>query len=644
MRLFLIISIFQFIILAVGFSQNEFSIAQIQGENSVSPLLNDQVTVNQAIITAIDRDLMYVQSMTEDGNPRSSEGILVDWDDATDFEIGDIVSVTGTVREFNNNTAIQAQTVNKQGKNSTPLIPVEINDSFPGPDLQSINALEFAEGQLVSFTDMLITGPSIGANLAYVSGAATRPLREPGAEFPGINGLPVWDGNPDVFFFVPDGLGLSSNAFLHADMKITGTGIIVQEDFNYALYPIAYTISDEDSIPETIAPQESEFNIGCLNALFLEREDASYELRLQKIANYIQNVLQTPDIVALQEVGGSQEFEDLAALLNSQTGASYSAQSINPTGSINNGYLVQATFTVQNIEALGTTQSFDGGSLHDRAPLLLEGFINTEDGEEELSLLNLHQRSLSGITGSNSDFVRRKRNAQAISVAQMLSDLQDEDKEIVVLGDFNAYQFSDGYVDVVNQIAGTPSIGAQFPPSPQGVIPLINISATFPPEEERYSFVFRGNAQMLDHCLVSDSPDLVVSNFQYGRGNCDFPESMLALDVPFRASDHDGFSVYLDMDAEVIMGDPIVYNEDGIFVPNPFLPADQISFQIEEKQNITAELFNMAGQLMITESLGAIEDDNVSLPNIQSLGAGMYILRLTGRSVDYTEKLIIINN
>ena len=644
MRLFILLSLFQFSILTLAISQKEFSIAQIQGENSISPLLNDQVIVNEVVVTAINRDILYVQSTTEDNNPRSSEGILVDWDDATDFDINDIVRITGTVREFDNNTAIQAQTISKLGENSIPVIPIEINDNFPGPNLQSINALEFAEGQLVSFTDMLITGPSIGSDLAYISGATTRPLREPGAEFPGINGLPVWDGNPEVFFFVPDGLGLASNAFLHADMKITGTGIIVEEEFNYALYPIAYTISEENNIPATTAPTESEFNIGCLNTLFLEKEDSSYELRLQKIADYIQDVLRTPDIIALQEVGGEQEFEDLVDILNVQTGATYSALSINPTGSINNGYLVQATFTVQNVEALGTTQSFDGGSLHDRPPLLLEGFINTENGEQPLSVLNLHQRSLSGITGSNSDFVRRKRNAQAISVSQMVSDLQEENKEIVVVGDFNAYQFSDGYVDVVNQIAGTPSLGAQFPLSPQGVSPLINISATFPPEDERYSFVFRGNAQMLDHCLVSDSPELVVSNFQYGRGNCDYPESMLALEVPFRATDHDGFSVYLDMDGEVIIGDPIVYNEEGIFIPNPFTPLDEISFQIDEKQNVTAELFNMAGQLMFIKSLGAIEDDRIALPYIQSLSPGMYIIRLTGSTIDYTEKLIIINN
>ncbi len=643
MRYFIAIFIFQFISWTNVHAQNVFSIGQIQGENTISPLLNDQVVIEEAVVTVVDNDILYVQSMTEDNNPRSSEGILVVWEDADDFAPNDIVRITGTVREFDDNTSIQAQIISKLGETSISLTPIIIDDSFPGNARQNINPLEFAEGQLVSFNDLSIIAPSEGSSLAYISGSNTRPLREPGIEFPGTSGLPVWDGNPEVFFFVPNGLGLASNAFLHTYMKISGRGIIVEEQFNYALYPISFTITEDLSPAPTAAPQEEEFNIGCLNTLFLEKEDSSYELRLDKISNYIIDVLQTPDIIALQEVGGTQEFEDLAELLSEKTNNEYEALSINPTGNINNGYIVSSTFTVENIEALGTNLSFDGGSLHDRPPLLLEGFINTEAGLTQLSVLNLHQRSLNGITGNGSDFVRRKRNAQAISVAQMIRDLQDEEKQIMVVGDFNGYEFSDGFVDVTNQIAGTASLGAEFSISPQGVDPLTNISASFPPMEERYSFVFRGNAQMLDHCLVSDFTEMEVSNFQFGRGNCDYPNSMLELDTPFRATDHDGFTVFLDMDSEVVTGTPLVLVDFDYFVPNPFRPTDLISFALAQKQNINAELLNMAGQSLVTISLGAIENDKVNLPFTENLSAGMYILRLTGRSVDFTEKLIIIN-
>jgi len=71
--------------------------------------------------------------------------------------------------------------------------------------------------------------------------------------------------------------------------------------------------------------------------------------------------------------------------------------------------------------------------------------------------------------------------------------------------------------------------------------------------------------------------------------------------------------------------------------------SDQITFNIEEKQNVTAELFNAAGQYLFEVALGAVENDQVPLPYTENLVAGVYFLRLTGRSIDTTEKLVIIN-
>ena len=40
-------------------------------------------------------------------------------------------------------------------------------------------------------------------------------------------------------------------------------------------------------------------------------------------------------------------------------------------------------------------------------------------------------------------------------------------------------------------------------------------------EEERYSFIFRGNAQVLDHALTSSALDMSVRGLEYARGNAD---------------------------------------------------------------------------------------------------------------------------
>ena len=66
------------------------------------------------------------------------------------------------------------------------------------------------------------------------------------------------------------------------------------------------------------------------------------------------------------------------------------------------------------------------------------------------------------------------------------------------------------------------------------------------PEEERYSFIFRGNAQVLDHALTSASLDLRSRGMQYARGNADAAVDLVNDDTTsLRASDHDGLVLYV---------------------------------------------------------------------------------------------------
>jgi uncharacterized repeat protein (TIGR01451 family) len=64
--------------------------------------------------------------------------------------------------------------------------------------------------------------------------------------------------------------------------------------------------------------------------------------------------------------------------------------------------------------------------------------------------------------------------------------------------------------------------------------------ADFLPPPDRYSFVFDGSAQVLDHMLVNERMRRRLSLFQYARNNSDFPESFESdFTVPTRISDHD---------------------------------------------------------------------------------------------------------
>jgi len=88
------------------------------------------------------------------------------------------------------------------------------------------------------------------------------------------------------------------------------------------------------------------------------------------------------------------------------------------------------------------------------------------------------------------------------------------------------------------------------------------------PEGERYSFVFRGNAQTLDHALTSSGLDELIRGFNYGRGNADAAVDLINDDnTPLRSSDHDGLVLFMIKDSD---GDGVTDNLDvcpGTMIP-----------------------------------------------------------------------------
>ena len=144
--------------------------------------------------------------------------------------------------------------------------------------------------------------------------------------------------------------------------------------------------------------------------------------------------------------------------------------------------------------------------------------------------------------------MRAKRAAQAEFVAGLIGRrLSDDPSErIMVVGDLNAFEFNDGYVDVIGTLRGSPVPRQHvvletrdfFDPDLTDLIDLL-------PSGERYSYVFDGTAQALDHMLVSESLRPLVSLFAYVRGNADSPEVWRSdARRPERISDHDAALAY----------------------------------------------------------------------------------------------------
>jgi len=230
----------------------------------------------------------------------------------------------------------------------------------------------------------------------------------------------------------------------------------------------------------------------------------------------------------------------------------------NDVGGIDIGFLVRSDrVQVDSVTQLGKHETYIdpvGGSpaiLHDRPPLLLEGdFLVNGQPVYQISVMAVHNRSFSGIDEPVDGVrIRQKRLEQALSIAQKVQYIQtsNPDVHLVVTGDFNAYQFTDGYVDPVGIISGNFDPSESLLSGPDLVDPDLTNQVFNLPEEEQYSYPFEGSAQVLDHILTSSAMNQQVTGFAYGRGNADAAVNYLYDDTtPLRCSDHDGLVLFID--------------------------------------------------------------------------------------------------
>jgi len=584
-----------------------FEIFEIQSSGPASPYAGLVVIAQNNVVTAVGPNGFFMQTPPDrsDGDVDTSDGIYVFTGSAPTVAAGDLVDVTGSVAEFFGFTEFTGSpevTLLGSGGALPPAVILDAGTPSPNPMTPSCAIeMECYEGMLVKIDHGTVTGPNQGFRsdpLAEISITAgpERTFREVGIEFPGLVDLPVWDGNPEVFELDPDKLGLP-NQLIPAGSTFSAIGAIGFEFGGYELWPTVLTVDAAPLGQAVRERQRAEFTIGSLNMFrifdaFDDPEDMSvpgrtrddfvvsveeYAIRRAKLADYIVNVLDAPDILAVQEVEKLGVLEDLAADIAAMpTGAvNYSAHLVegNDIGTIDVGFLVRDTVAVDMVTQINKEEilEFDMSLLHDRPPLLLEGRVVGDGADYPIAVMVVHNRSLGGIDSSRSgERVRAKRLAQAQSIARKVQDLQMDDPAIrlVVIGDFNGFEFTDGYVDVVGQIAGTANPAENLLSGPDEVTPdLINQVLSIAPEE-RYSFNFRGNAQVLDHALTSQALDSSVRGLEFGRGNSDAGADLINdASSPLRSSDHDGLVLFITRDL-----DDDGVNDDADMCPGTVIP------------------------------------------------------------------------
>jgi len=189
------------------------------------------------------------------------------------------------------------------------------------------------------------------------------------------------------------------------------------------------------------------------------------------------------------------------------------------------------------------------------------------DAGETLPILVIvnHLRSMSSLSDpTEGPRVRAKRQAQAEYLANLIQGFQAADPDVLLasVGDYNAYPFSDGYVDVVGTVRGDPAPADEVLIQVSNDLVEPNLLDLFSSvaADQAYSYTYDGNTQAIDQILVNPNLMSRFDGLQVARVNADFPQIYYGDPArPEKLSDHDPVVAYFSWTAP-LRGD---LNSDG---------------------------------------------------------------------------------
>ena len=543
---------------------------EIQGAGATSPLPAGEPVMVRGVVTAKKADGFFLQTEAgaEDPDANTSEALFVP---ATETElsaavVGHLVYVKGVVAELvpafdpasPSITAVgDLSFIFDLGQSALPM-PIELT-SAEVSDTGTLDQLERFENMRVraSLTAVSGTGGD-GAFYAVVTGQA-RPFREPGIEsgYPVLPcavepcDVPLFDGNPERLRVDSDGQSGVAAVAVSTGATMDVTGPLHFESRTFTIVPDApAVVAGGMSVLAVPAPAADQFTVA---SFFLG--GAVNADRLAKASIAIRHGLHMPDIVAMQQVDDLAALNALAqaidagAAADGQAAPNYAAHFLAGSDA-GVGVLVKqanARVTVNSFEAAGTNAVMlravvtgPSTSLPQAVTVIVPHFLS-RDGSE---------------AGDDSGaLVREQRKAQAEALALFIQSRQSDNpaEAIVAIGDYNAFAFNDGYVDVVGTVRFNPAIGHQVATatvdldSPE----LVNLGDQMP-NDQRYSSVSNGNAQALDHALATANLASQFAGAARARINADFPSALSGdASSPSGLSDRDPMVVYFNFPADV---------------------------------------------------------------------------------------------
>ena len=468
----------------------------------------------------------------------------------------------------------------------------------------SVDQLEKYEGMRVTVAEMTSVAPtggrvdaktesvlSDGVFYAVLKGIP-RPFREPGMSIVQFLGteererdkwkrelprLPVFDNNPEILRV--ETLAQTGSSVMNVPSKAEIKDVTGVVHYAFNRYSILTDANAKPTVASTIkpivmpAPTERQFSIAAANIeTFVDDDDDSairedvattdaFQKRMGKISLAVRDYLQLPDVFAIIEAENLDVLKKLAAKINADAVAAgktdpkyhaYLFDGNDPRG-IDCGFLVKSSrVTVVSAKQFGKTERFKNPGtgnddiLNDRPPIVLELAVTDPKTNQPFAftIVNNHLKSLRGVDDpKDGQNVRSKKKLQAEFLAKWVNDRQkaDPNERILLVGDFNAFPFSDGLVDQIGTIIGNPAPKDSVLESSPDLVEtdLINLVNLIRPDQQ-YSYTFDGNAQVLDHFIANTQMRKHLAGFGYLRINADYPQILRAVgDRPERFSDHD---------------------------------------------------------------------------------------------------------
>jgi len=509
----------------------------IQGPGFASPYKLSFVDT-EGIVTGIFPGLqgLWIQGTESDDDPTTSEGLFVftggSLDLSADVQMGDLVEVHGRVRERSNQTELHITAPEDVvvADNDQPLPePVELD---PPLEVEAAAAYyEPLEGMLVSVTDPAVAVAPTSSYGEYVLVRAER----------GIDRIPR-GRETGAFIMVDDGATTR-----HDDGTTLPYAVRSGDQVGSLIGPLAFTFDNykiepveppelvpvlDNVIPQLPRPDPDQFSVATFNIEnFFDSQEphlpsdpprpsrSEYERKRSQVVDTIV-ALGVPTVVGFQEVENVGVLEDVAAQ-PALADYDYQAALIEGPSSrdIDVGFLVRGDRVT--LEEIGQYQAPEG--LFSRPPLMITMTVHTASaGDVTVHAIVNHFISKSG----GEALTEPRRVMEAEWNAHLVDDILVGDPEayVVVLGDLNDYYDS-----------------APLRALTEGSIPggrLVNVADALPPAE-RYSYIFQGISQLLDHILVTPALAARQVRVDVLHVNADYPPTDPEDTSLRHSSDHD---------------------------------------------------------------------------------------------------------